>query len=103
MKRLPVTRTSRAEEDLIEIWLYVSQENPAAADRLLDRIDARLQQLSSMPLSGSQRGDLLPGVRHLVIGNFLAFYRVDETGVVIARVMHGMRNITPEDLEEAAD
>jgi toxin ParE1/3/4 len=100
MTRIPVTRTSRAEEDLIEIWLYVAQDNPAAADQLLDRIDARLQQLSSMPLSGPSRDDLLPGVRHLVIGNFLAFYRVEETGVAVTRVMYGGRNITPEDLSD---
>jgi toxin ParE1/3/4 len=99
VNRLPVTRTSRAEEDLIDIWLYVAQENPAAADRLLDRIDARLQQLSLMPLSGPPRDDLLSGERHLVIGNFLAFYRVEETGVVIMRVMHGRRDITADDLE----
>lgn len=99
MKRLPVTRRSRAEEDLIDIWLYVAHDSPAAADRLLDRIDARLQQLSLMPLSGPTRDDLLPGVRHLTIDNFLTLYRVEETGVVIIRVMHGRRDITPDDLE----
>jgi toxin ParE1/3/4 len=99
MRPVAVTRTSRAEDDLIEIWLYVAQDSPVAADRLLDRIDARLQQLSLMPLSGPSRHDLLPGLRHLVIGNFLVFYRVEETGVVIVRVMHGRRDITPEDLE----
>jgi len=99
VNRLPVTRTSRAEEDLIDIWLYVAHDSPAAADRLLDHIDTRLQQLSLMPLSGPPRGDLQVGVRHLVIGNFLAFYRVEETGVVITRVMHGRRDITSGDLE----
>ena len=99
MMRVPVTRTSRAEEDLIEIWLYVAEENPAAADRLLDKIDARLQQLSAMPLSGPSRDDLVLGARHLVIGNFLAFYRVEEIGVVITRVMYGGLNITSDDVD----
>ncbi|MDQ2634330.1 MAG: type II toxin-antitoxin system RelE/ParE family toxin [Pseudomonadota bacterium] len=98
MNRLPVTRTDRAEEDLVEIWLYIAHENPAAADRVLDEIDARLQELSLMPLSGPARGDFLAGTRHLVIGNFLALYRVEETGVVVTRVMHGKRDIRPDDL-----
>jgi len=98
MKRLPLTRTSRAEEDLIDIWTYVAQENPSAADRLLDRIDARLQQLSLLPSSGPTRDDLPAGTRHLVIGNLLAFYRVEGDSVLILRVMHGKRNITEEDL-----
>ncbi|BAY72832.1 hypothetical protein NIES23_56600 (plasmid) [Trichormus variabilis NIES-23] len=29
-------RTAKAEEDLIEIWMYIAVENPEAADRLLD-------------------------------------------------------------------
>jgi toxin ParE1/3/4 len=98
MKRLPVMRTSRAEEDLIEIWLYVAQDNPAAADRLLDRIDDKLRQLSIMPSSGVPRDDLLPGLRHLLIGSFLAFYRSDEMVVTVLRIMHGRRNITAEDV-----
>jgi len=98
MKRLPVTRTSRAEEDLIDIWTNVAQDNPAAADRLLNRIDARLMQLSLLPSSGPSRDDLPAGTRYLVIGNFLAFYRVEEEGIVILRIMHGKRDITDEDV-----
>ena len=49
MTKLPVTRTSRAEEDLIEIWQYIAYDSPRSADRLLDTIDERLQQLSHMP------------------------------------------------------
>ena len=29
-------KTAQAEEDLIDIWLYIAQDNPAAADKLLD-------------------------------------------------------------------
>jgi len=33
-----------------------------------------------------------------IIGNFLAFYRVEETEVVVMRVMHGKRDITADDI-----
>jgi hypothetical protein len=31
-----IQRTAQAEEDLIELWIYIAQDNPAAADRVLD-------------------------------------------------------------------
>jgi toxin ParE1/3/4 len=99
MKRLPIERTSRAEDDLIEIWLYVAHDNPAAADRLLDRIEARCQQLSALPFSGMARDDLQPEARHLVIGNHLIFYRVAKEEIVVLRVLDGRRNIAAKDLE----
>ena len=34
-------KTARAEEDLIDIWLYISQDNPAAADSLLDTFEEK--------------------------------------------------------------
>jgi toxin ParE1/3/4 len=37
-----IIRTAQAEEDLIEIWLYIAQDNPVAADDLLDDIERRI-------------------------------------------------------------
>ena len=34
-----IRRTAQAEEDLVDIWLYIAQDNPGAADRLLDEIE----------------------------------------------------------------
>ncbi|HTR16710.1 MAG TPA: type II toxin-antitoxin system RelE/ParE family toxin [Acetobacteraceae bacterium] len=33
-------RTARAEEDLIDIRLYIASDKPPAANKLLDRIEA---------------------------------------------------------------
>lgn len=39
-----------AEEDLIEIWLYVAEDQPVNEDRLLDRLDeaANITELSCL-------------------------------------------------------
>ena len=37
---LEVTRLPRAEEDLLQIWRYIAEDNEAAADRFLDRLAA---------------------------------------------------------------
>lgn len=98
MNLLPIVRNARAEDDLIAIWLHVARDSEAAADRLLDRIEARWQQLAIYPLSGAPRDDIAPGIRHLVVGDYLTLYRVGGGAIEIIRVLHGKRNIEADDL-----
>ena len=98
MSLLSIVRTAHAEEDLIAIWLHVASNSEAAADRLLDRIEGRWQQLTAYPFSGPSRDDIAPGVRHLIVGEYLTLYRVGERAVEILRVLHGRRNIGADDL-----
>jgi len=98
MNLLPIIRTANAEEDLIATWLHIARDDEAAADRLLDRIEARWQQLATYPFSGAPREDIAPGIRHLVVGEYLTLYRVSEDAVEILRVLHGRRNIEADDL-----
>ncbi len=95
---LPIVRTSHAEEGLIAIWQYVARDSEAAADRLLDRIENRWQQLAIYPSSGPLRDDIAPGIRHLVVGEYLTFYRVGDDAIEILRVLHGRRKIEADDL-----
>jgi toxin ParE1/3/4 len=45
----------RAEAELRAIWRTIAAENPAAADRLLLKIDAKLQILRDFPKIGALR------------------------------------------------
>ncbi|MER9106056.1 type II toxin-antitoxin system RelE/ParE family toxin [Mesorhizobium sp. M7A.F.Ca.US.010.02.1.1] len=98
MNLLPIVRNARAEDDLIAIWLHVARESEAAADRLLDRIEARWRQLATYPFLGAPRDDIAPGIRHLVVGDYLTLYRVDDDAIEIIRVLHGKRNIEADDV-----
>ena len=40
-------KTARAEEDLIDIWLYIAQDNPDAANQLL-RVVQGMRLLSTI-------------------------------------------------------
>jgi toxin ParE1/3/4 len=40
-----IRRTAQAEEDLIDLWLYIAQDNPGAADRLLEEIEDKCARL----------------------------------------------------------
>lgn len=91
---LPVRRTNRADEDLIEIWSYIAVDNISAADRVLDAIEARWDNLARHPYSGVARDDIAPGIRHLVSGEYLTLYRLSGGAVEIVRVLHGRRKIS---------
>lgn len=90
---LPIIRTDRADEDLIGIWTKIAADNPTAADRVLDAIEARWQQLAQHPNSGLPRDDIARNIRHLVIGQYLTLYRVTDERIEIVRVLHGRRKI----------
>ncbi len=88
-----VVRTARAEEDLIEIWIYIAADNPGAADRLLDRIDLTCKRLADMPGLGPARPDIAPGLRYFTVGAYVILYREVPEGVEIVRVSHGARHL----------
>lgn len=93
MAELCVSR--RAEEELREIWRYIAAENSAAADRLLLRIDDKLQILRDFPGVGTLRDDIRPGLRMLVEGNYLLLYEHDAANdtVELVSVIDGRRDL----------
>ena len=86
----------RAEEELRQIWRHIAAENPGAADRLLLRIDDKLQVLRDFPGMGTLRDDIRPGFRMLVEGNYLLLYEHDTANdsVELIAVVDGRRDLS---------
>jgi len=82
-----------AKLDLEDIWSYIAQDNPKAADSLYDSMQEKFRSLSESPQIGRRRPEIGEGVRSLAAGNYVVFYRVVSEGVFIARVLHGKRDI----------
>ncbi|QSA99951.1 type II toxin-antitoxin system RelE/ParE family toxin [Methylomonas sp. EFPC1] len=76
-----VQRTAQSEEDLIEIWLYIAQDNPPAADRVLDDMEQRFIMLADNPQMGRYRPDIAPELRYFISGKYLILYRTLTDGV----------------------
>jgi toxin ParE1/3/4 len=89
----PILRTARSDEDLIATWMHKAQENRGAAERILDAIAQRWGQLARHPQSGMARDDIAPGLRHLITGQYMTLYRIQDEGIEILRVIHGRRKI----------
>ncbi len=77
-----------------DIWDYIALElqNRSAAERMIDRImDAvdRLKDFAEMGSPLSSVADVGTGYHFLVIGNYMVFYRVQDSDVCIDRVLYG--------------
>ncbi|MBE9234972.1 type II toxin-antitoxin system RelE/ParE family toxin [Anabaena aphanizomenioides LEGE 00250] len=86
-------RTAQAEEDLIEIWLYIAADNQVVADKILDQIEEKSQLLAKNPGIGQARPDIAPEMRYFPVGSYLILYREIKDGIEVVRVVHGARNL----------
>jgi toxin ParE1/3/4 len=92
--------TYQAQADLIDLWLQIAADSEETADRCLERIESRCEDLMTFPALGPERPDIAPGARMLVIDRWLALYRIDRGDVQIVRVVDGARDLTRIKLAE---
>jgi toxin ParE1/3/4 len=86
-----VERTPAAELSLDGIFDYIGRENqsPAAAAKLLRRINEKCQLYAQQPLMGEARNDLGPTVRCFPVGNYVVIYEPLQDGIRVLLVVHG--------------
>jgi toxin ParE1/3/4 len=98
VKRRTVTKRPRAKTDLVEHYVFIGEENLAAANRFLVEADAAFDKLATMPRMGrrwaSEERKLhamrvwpMPGWRRVI------FYRPSEGGIEVVRVFHAVQDI----------
>ena len=91
-----VFKRSEAETDLFLIWERLSLDSPDAADRVLDKLEASFDLLTTQPLMGRERPELAPGLRSFVAGRYVIFYLPYGNGVDVVRVLDGRQDIRRE-------
>ena len=90
----------QARKDLLDIYIVVGLDNPAAAERLYDRIEAKTEALSHHPRLGPRRPDIQPRARILVEGPYIILFETHPDTdddpvdwVEIVRVVDGRRDL----------
>jgi toxin ParE1/3/4 len=90
----------QARNDLLNIYLMIGGEHPAAAERYFDRIETKTTLLVSNPRLGVRRPDIRRSARMLVEAPYLILYetRPDTDdgpieAVEIVRVVDGRRDL----------
>lgn len=85
--------SDQAKADLVEMWEYIAQENPTAADRLLHKLVMQYKALAENPGMGRLREELRPGLRSFPVGNYLILYNPIPEGIAVFRIIHGARDL----------
>jgi toxin ParE1/3/4 len=87
MSRIRITPLG--DQDLVEIWYFIAQDDPVAADRLIDILEEKYKLLADNSHMGPARRDIAKELRCHPVGNYLLLYRVISGGIELARVVHG--------------
>jgi len=83
-----------ARADLLAIVDYISDDNPDAAQRLKDDIEAKAEKLSDFPKMGRQ--GRVKGTRELVaLANYIIVYQENPSTIRILRVLNAAQQWPP--------
>jgi len=89
-----VRRSTSAENDLLEAWLYIAEDSVDSADRLLDQIETEMGRLLMQPEMGRRRDELAASLRSWPTSTpYILFYFAESDGIMIARVLHHARDV----------
>jgi toxin ParE1/3/4 len=100
MPQVELRWSPQARTDLLDIYLVIAADQPAAAERYFDRIEAKVELLRSHPRIGVRRSDIRPAARMLVEAPYVILYETipdsDDgpvAAVEIVRVVDGRRDL----------
>ena len=88
-----LTFTPLAAADLESIGDYIARDNPARARTFIAELRTRCHTIADAPLAFRARDELGPGLRSYAHQKYVIFYRVEPDEVVIARILHGARDL----------
>jgi toxin ParE1/3/4 len=75
--------------DLDEIFSYIAADSPAAAARLVARVEDAARRIAATPYMGQVTRNVR--FRRFPVGNYLIVYEVGTDEVIIHYVRHGAR------------
>lgn len=82
-----------AERDLEEIGDYIARDSPRRDVDFIRGIRERCEAIAAAPRRAPLRDDISAGVRMVVHGHYLVFYRVTGAEIRVERILHGARDI----------
>ena len=94
-----VRRSSQSSRDIINIYDYIYQQSPTAAERAFAAIQRTIQFLLDDPGAGRKWMTFEPSLEATRVAvvhryhNYLVFYRATSRGIEVFRVGHGAREL----------
>ena len=89
-----VKKYPAAEQDLIEIGVYIAQDSLANADRFIDALEGECQKLADSPfVLGKSCEGLHPDLRRHNFKRYAIIYRPVPDGIELVGVFQGSRDL----------
>lgn len=89
--------TPQALSDLLDIWRFIAQDNPAAAERVGETILDACDFLADAAFAGRIRKELTPlPVRFWVVqphSNYLMVYDAEKKPLQVIRILHSAQDL----------
>ncbi|MEO5327450.1 MAG: type II toxin-antitoxin system RelE/ParE family toxin [Magnetococcus sp. THC-1_WYH] len=87
--------SGKADDDLTEIYIHTHRHfGEAQADAYLMGLDACFRNLADQPAMGRRVDDLREGYLRWDYERHAIFYKLQPAGIVVMRVLHGVRNLS---------
>lgn len=92
---MKVIWTPDAEQDRLDIWDYIAEDNPGAAARMDEVFSAAAVRLSKYPKLG--KAGKIPGTRELILHqSYRLVYAIEDDKAWVLALMHTARLWPPE-------
>jgi plasmid stabilization system protein ParE len=86
--------TDTAEKHLDAIHAYIALDSPEYANRMVDRITRRSQQIADFPFSGRKVPEYdLEKIREVIEGPYRLIYHIKPDRIDVLAVIHGARDV----------
>ena len=68
-------------------------DNPVQASIFIEKLQEKFVPLLSHPEMGAKREHLAPGLRAHFFRDYVIYYMIDDSEIIIVRVLHGSRDV----------
>ena len=85
---------------MLDIFVYIAQYDTEAASRLVYDIVDKTEWIAASGFPGAPRDELSKGLKALPFRDRCIYFRMDEKAVYILRILHGRRNLSPDDFSK---
>lgn len=89
--------TDTAVAHLVAIYERIAQDAPVYAQRMIDRLTKRSEQIATFPESGRMVPEYeAPDIREVIESPYRIIYRIKVDQIDVLAVVHGAQLLTPE-------
>lgn len=92
--------SDEALQDLANIYEFIAEKNPAAADALIDVIIDKIDSLAASRNRGVARDELSAGLRAFPFKQRCIYFRIVGNELRVLRVLNGRQDVTADHFKD---